>query len=244
MKAAPQAQRALLELQELDNALGRLAHREQHIPERSAFAEAEQAAAQARTALAEVRGRHEDASAELGRLEADTAVVVARIDRDSQRLVSSASVKDVAALESELASLQKRRSDLEDMELAVMEQLDALAAEVAQAEAALEAALARRAELSETIDRALAQIAQEREEVAARREAQASATEPGLLALYERQRARYGIGAALLRRGVSGGSGVALTESDLAQIRKAAPDDVVLCPDSGCILVRTEESGL
>ncbi|MDO9398302.1 MAG: hypothetical protein Q7T71_17285, partial [Herbiconiux sp.] len=65
-----------------------------------------------------------------------------------------------------------------------------------------------------------------------------------LLALYERQRSRYGIGAALLRGGVSMGSNVAITGSDLAAIRAAAPDDVVIDPDSNCILVRTEESGL
>jgi predicted nucleic acid-binding Zn-ribbon protein len=40
------------------------------------------------------------------------------------------------------------------------------------------------------------------------------------------------------------GSNVKLTESDLQVIRASAPDDVVLCPDSGAILVRNEESGL
>ena len=60
-----------------------------------------------------------------------------------------------------------------------------------------------------------------------------------LVELYEKQRARYGIGAAAAAsRGVSMGSNVKLTESDLAVIRRAAPDDVVLCPDSGAILVR------
>ena len=65
-----------------------------------------------------------------------------------------------------------------------------------------------------------------------------------LLALYERQRARYGFGASLLQGGVSTASGVTLTGSDLQTVRRAAPDDVVLCPDSEAILVRTAESGL
>ncbi len=65
-----------------------------------------------------------------------------------------------------------------------------------------------------------------------------------LLALYDRQRARYGFGASLLQGGVSTASGVALNNSDLQDIRRAAPDDVVLCPDSDAILVRTAESGL
>ncbi len=65
-----------------------------------------------------------------------------------------------------------------------------------------------------------------------------------LVALYERQRERYGFGASLLQRGISSASGVALTESDLQQVRQAAPDDVLLCPDSNAILVRTAESGI
>ena len=40
--------------------------------------------------------------------------------------------------------------------------------------------------------------------------------------------------------GVSSASGVRLNETDLQTIRAAAPDDVLLCPDSNAILVRTE----
>jgi predicted nucleic acid-binding Zn-ribbon protein len=65
-----------------------------------------------------------------------------------------------------------------------------------------------------------------------------------LIALYERQRDRYGFGASLLRGGVSSASGLKLNENDMADVRAAAPDDVLLCPDSNAILVRTNESGL
>ena len=65
-----------------------------------------------------------------------------------------------------------------------------------------------------------------------------------LLALYEKQRARYGVGASMLQGGVSLASGVALNSSDMSTIRAAAPDDVLLCPDSNAVLVRTGESGL
>ena len=65
-----------------------------------------------------------------------------------------------------------------------------------------------------------------------------------LLALYEKQRTRYGTGASLLRGGVSLASGVKLLEDELQKIRAAAPDDVLICPSSDSILVRTDESGL
>ncbi len=35
-----------------------------------------------------------------------------------------------------------------------------------------------------------------------------------------------------------------LSGTDLGVLRAAAPDTVVTCPECGCILVRTEESGL
>ncbi|MFP3381358.1 hypothetical protein SB767_34115, partial [Bacillus sp. SIMBA_069] len=70
----------------------------------------------------------------------------------------------------------------------------------------------------------------QRKAAAADRATIAEALPADLIELYERQRARYGIGAAALIRGVSMGSNVKLTGSDLSEIRRAAADDVVLCP--------------
>ncbi len=153
-------------------------------------------------------------------------------------------MKDVAGLESELAGLRKRQSDLEEIELTVMERLDALEATLSGTDDTL-------AELNERIvattadrDAALAAIAGERAHAAANRSTIASTLPEDLLALYERQRERYGFGASLLQGGVSLASGVKLNESDMQTVRAAAPDDVLLCPDSSAILVRTNESGL
>jgi predicted nucleic acid-binding Zn-ribbon protein len=63
-----------------------------------------------------------------------------------------------------------------------------------------------------------------------------------LVALYEKQRDRYGMGAARLVGGVSLGSNMKLSPSDLSDVMAAADDDVVLCPDSGAILIRDENS--
>ena len=65
-----------------------------------------------------------------------------------------------------------------------------------------------------------------------------------LLALYEQRRVRgAGVGAALLRQRACSGCNMTLTGSDLDGVRRAAPDDVLLCPECDRILVRTEESG-
>ncbi|MBZ6373036.1 MAG: C4-type zinc ribbon domain-containing protein, partial [Microbacterium hominis] len=64
-----------------------------------------------------------------------------------------------------------------------------------------------------------------------------------LLGLYERLAAR-GVGAGLLRRRTCEGCHMVLSGTDLGALRQAAEDDVVMCPECGCILVRTDESGL
>jgi predicted nucleic acid-binding Zn-ribbon protein len=102
----------------------------------------------------------------------------------------------------------------------------------------------RRSEAESARDVALAGIEADRTTAAAGRREIASKLPADLLALYERQRARYGTGASLLRGGVSQASGVALNQDEMATVRRAAPDDVLICPSSDAILVRTGESGL
>jgi predicted nucleic acid-binding Zn-ribbon protein len=186
----------------------------------------------------------EDVRAELKRLESDVAVVEARIARDAERLQGSASVKDVAALEQELAALHKRQNDLEEIELTVMERLEEHEAELAKTDAALAELGAKIAAAESARDAALAGITAERESVVDTRRVLQTMVPRELYDLYERQRSRYGFGASLLRFGVSSATGVTLLADELARIRAAAPDDVLMCPSSDAILVRTSESGL
>jgi predicted nucleic acid-binding Zn-ribbon protein len=244
MKAAPEHQALLLELQALDTRLNQLGHRAATLPELTTIAVLSTEHDALRGDVGEQSGAWEDAQLELTRTEADVAVVEARVARDKDRLQTSASVKDVAALEQELAALAKRQSDLEDIELAVMETVEVRAATLAASRAELETLDGRIAEATASRDQALAELAVEQQRADASRAEIASRVPDDLLALYEKQRARYGVGASLLRGGVSNASGVALNSSDMNTVRAAAPDDVLLCPDSSAILIRTNESGL
>lgn len=244
LKASPDDQALLLTLQEFDTRLQQLAHRAKSLPQLGRIAELSAAGDALRRRLAEQTGTVEDTEAELKRVESDVAVVEARIARDSDRVQHTASVKDVQALEQELAALAKRRSDLEDIELQVMERLEGVQAELAETQAALDENTATLAEVTSERDVELKTIDSERTHTSANRATVAGKLPNELLALYEKQKERYGWGASHLRGGVSSASGVRLNESDMAVVRSAAPDDVVLCPDSNAILVRTSESGL
>ncbi len=244
LKASPDKQALLLDLQAFDTRLAQLDHRAASLPELAAIAEFQTRAAALRSTRGEQSGVAENTQLELSRLEADVKVVEERIARDTTRLQGSSSVKDVAALEQELAALKKRLDDLEEIELAVMERLESEQSTVTATTAELDGVLASIAQAEAARDEALKTIVEERATVVAgRSELQAKLPED-LLALYEKQRSRYGTGASLLRFGVSQASGVALLEDELQTIRAAAPDDVLICPSSDAILVRTDESGL
>jgi len=244
VKARPEDQLALLTLQERDNHIAQLTHQRTHIAEQ---AELDALIAQLRDFsqnLIAANGELEDAKLELSRIEDDVRVVEGRIAKDKERENAAASAKDLQALESELATLATRKSNLEDAELVVMEKVEVAEQAVAAIVAERDAVESARVALAATIDEKTAAIAAD---IAAEQEARsalAASLPADLIELYERQRSRYGIGAALLQRRISGGSGVELTSTDLDAIRAAAPDDVVICPDSSCILVRTSESGL
>ncbi len=244
LTASPDVQRVLLDVQALDTTLQQLAHRERSLPERAVVDTLTAEADVMREFVIQRRGELEDARLELGRVESDVAVVEARIARDGDRLQASSSVKDIAGLEHELESLRGRLGDLEEIELSVMEKVEAIETELASATASLEAHQQQLAEAEAARDAALATIAAEVAAARSQRAAIVATVPDDLMALYEKQRERYGVGASHLRARISSASGVELTGSDLATVRAAAPDAVLLCPDSNAILVRTDESGL
>ena len=244
MKADPKDQRRLLDLQEADNNLAALRRARASVLARVTLEQLETQVSATGPAFIEANGAVEDARAEIARLEDDVRMVNERLKQDFERRDHSSSAKEISGFEHEIATLNTRKEQLEESELVVMQRLE-------DAETALAHILTQRDDLNTQISAVRADIevveadldAQLAAATVARAEI-ASSVDGELLALYEKQRERYGVGAALLTRGISGGSGVALTATDLDNVRRAAEDEVVLCPDSNCILIRTEESGL
>ena len=244
LKASPDAQARLLDLQALDTKIAQLTHRAKGLPQHAAIAKLQAQIDALRIVLLEQSGAREDVLTELSRIESDVSIVTARIKRDTDRAQQSTSAKDAQAFEHELANLAKRQFDLEEIELTVMERLE-------EAEAALLVTTNQIDDLRSTLSEVekqksadLSTITNERTHSAANRQTIAGKVPADLLALYEKQRNRYGTGASLLRGGVSSASGVKLLENEMVAIRAAAPDDVIMCPSSDAILVRTSESGL
>jgi hypothetical protein len=241
-KAAPAEQLRLLELQALDAKLKQLDHRASQLRADPRLSDLNAGLQVAQSELVVRATELADTKRELVRAEGDVEQVASRIARDEARLNSGTGLsKDLVALQHDLASLAKRRSDLEDVELEILERLDDVTARQAQQQLIVDGITASLGGIREELDGKLADVAVERESTAGNRTALAATFEDGLLALYERTLAKRGLGAARLFHGTSEGSGMQLSPGDLAEIRKASEDEIVFCPDSGAILVRSAE---
>lgn len=244
LKASNQDQRLLLALQDVDTRIVRLTAKAKNLPQSKRIEELDTELSQLDRTVLERLGAHDDAEAEVGRIESDVQTVAARLQRNRDRLPTLTDAKTATATEHEIATLERRRSDLEDMELEAMERQEEAATALAAARAEAATAREERERLAAEREVEAASIERELEAARAERGERATPVPEDLLALYERQRARYGIGATLLRRRTSDASGVELTAAELHEVRSAPEDDVILDPNSSAILVRTEESGL
>jgi predicted nucleic acid-binding Zn-ribbon protein len=123
VKAAPEAQLRLLDLQELDAKLDRLAHRRRTLPELKEIEHSEERLSGFNDAFVAAQTEISDIDREQKKAEQDVDQVRARADRDQKRLDSGQinSARDLENLQSEIASLQRRQSDLEEIVLEIME---------------------------------------------------------------------------------------------------------------------------
>jgi len=247
LNADPASQLRLLDLQALDTALDRLAHRRQTLPE---IATIEALAARLREvddALVVARTLDTDLAREQLKAEADVDQVRARAERDQQRLDAGSvgSPRELENLQSEIASLSKRRTDLEDVVLEVMERREAAQSDIAASSAEREKLAGESTAACAQRDRTFAEIDSEIATTTSARAAVARDIPAELLALYEKIRdSSDGVGAAALHRGRCEGCHLSLNPGDLGHMRDAAPDAVIRCEECRRILVRTPESGL
>jgi predicted nucleic acid-binding Zn-ribbon protein len=246
VKAAPEAQHRLLELQELDAALARLAHRSRTLPELAEIERLDARLAELGDVIVSAETDVADLDREQSKAEQDVEQVRLRADRDQKRLDSGlvTSAKDLENLQSEIASLQRRQSALEEVVLEIMERhetADGRLAGLVEERAATHAQLAA---LAERRDAATREIDDEAGVTSAARTAVAKDIADDLMALYEKLRGQFGVGAAALQRGRCQGCHLALNTTDLNRIRAAADDEVIRCEECRRILVRTAESGL
>lgn len=230
----------LLLVQARDTALDQLRHRRAALPER---AELEARRAEQRTLEAQrrdVQARRDLVHAEERRLDdlvRGTAAHAAEVDK---KLYSGtvASPRELQAMQADLEMLRRQVSDLEDQELELMEQREALDTRLADLDAALATAGEDARRLADVIAVAEREIDTETASEESARRALAAEIDPALVADYERRRARNkGAGAARLVGTTCQACHLTIPSTEAERVRRAAGDEIAYCDNCGAILV-------
>jgi hypothetical protein len=231
----------LLVVQEHDTNVDRLRHRKATLPEQARLAEVEQALAALDGSLAEVGSRRDEIVRRQQRHEDELSSIEGKIGEVEKRLYSGAVTvpRELQAMEADVASLKRHRSDIEDHVLEAMQDREPLDGELATLGE-------QRSALEEEAERLRQSIAEQSTDIDAElgteleaRQAAAASVPDDLLSQYERLRASEGgVGAARLVNGRCSGCHLTLPATELDRIKHVDADAVVLCDQCGRILVR------
>lgn len=245
LKASPEHQALLLDVQAADTRLDQLAHSEASLPATKQVNELTERLAELNTDVVNAATELSDLEREVRRAEDEVDQVRKRTTKD-QNLLDSGSItsgRQLEEIQHEITSLLRRQTDLEDAQLEVMERAEESQNVVNGLKEAVAKVEAERAEVLAVQEAALAEIAAERAEVTLHREDLVSGVPADLLALYAKLRESLGgVAAAPLRGSRCEGCHMQLAPTDLKTIADAEPDEVARCEECRRILIRSGAS--
>lgn len=246
MKATPEDQLRLLDLQKVDAEIDLLNHRAKNLPEHLQITELEAVKQSSDSELGLVSIDEADVKREVAKADADAEKVRSRKTRDEVRLASGqGSAKDLEHLQHELVSLSRRVNDLEEIELEIMMRLDEFTSKANEYRAIISDADAKLEVLTASRDKQLSELAVNVKNLKEERGMIAGKIAAEFLALYEKLRAsNEGVGAAAIVRKRCSGCHLDLTAIDAERFKQAPVDDVLRCEECRRILIRTVDSGL
>jgi len=237
MKASDAQQADLLGLATLDQDIARSKAAIKNLSSGAQFSELRAAQRELAAKLINARNALDTVELELKRSETDLSLVEQRIAKDLSRLNITTNSKDAQGIQSELESLNRRKSDLEDIELAILDEKEAAAAvfaTVASDKSAIDD------ELSAGEARNEAEIMKLRsglDLMTNDRAQQASRIPTELLELFEKKAAR-GVPAARLIGRECGACRISLGASAFNEVESLPHDEIATCPECQAILIR------
>ena len=231
----------LLEIQEIDTETEQLQHRRATLPLRRDLAAAQSEQRELQRQIDTVGLQRIEVLTRQKRLEDEAAIIQARADKDDNRLYSReiTAIRDLQALQDEIAGLRSRQGVLEERAIEALVEAEELSSEAETLEeqraAGDERVTVLEAELAATeasIDEQLAALSGTRTEAAARAEASAVAT-------YERLRQTFGPSTAVPFDPSSGcGCPHQMPAVEVARIKRCLEGEVLDCAECGRLVLR------
>ena len=238
MKANLQDQKRLLELVELDLNLVKNASEKTKLLAATDIQMASEKALAFSDQLIDARNKVGDLELELKRSENDLELVENRINKDNQRLSTTSSSKDAQGIEHELITLAKRKSELEDTELGIMEELDKVRAELIAAEKAKSEAESELNSLRSALSSNASTLDSQRAELTTKRVALVGLIDPELAVAYQRKADRA-VAVGRLTGRECGACRISITATNLEEIVALPADEISECPNCQAYLVRS-----
>jgi len=240
MKATPAHQGLLMQLQKLDTEIHQLNFKLKSLPEHEQITAIHSRLEHAAVELKVVETELEDVSIDLRRSEVDVEAVTMRMEKDEKRLNAGLGTpKELEQTQHELATLAKRKAELEDGELEIMMRHDGVTKRVDELKSDEEGLKKLELELNIRIENATTELNVLIAKAAEDRMKLAPQIDKALLDIYEKVReSQGGIGAALLIGNKCDGCHLQINAVELERIKTLADDDVLRCEECRRILVR------
>jgi predicted nucleic acid-binding Zn-ribbon protein len=237
MKATSEHQSTLLELSRIDLQLRR---NQKSIDE---ITRGDEVLAQRQLLLANserllvARNELDALELELVRAETDLNLVETRIAKDEQLLQQSSNQKDVQGIQSQLQALAKRRGELEDAELVLLERKDEISASLQSINVERAEIQAVLATLETQQTAGFAKLTSGQQLLLEDRARNLSQLSSELAEHYEKLFAK-GVGVGRLDGLVCDACGMTLGGDSLESVRNTPADELAHCGECGAILVR------
>lgn len=237
MKASPNQLQDLLELSAIDKAIARSKVELEQLAKTPRYVELQQALRATSGDFIAATNTIDGIKLDIKRLEADVELVDKRMDKDQAALRTTSVVKDAQGLQQEIRTLERRKGELEDQELELMQQLETA-----------EAALAEVSTLRTTTESELKTVIEGLEKEKVRlmsgielslgdRKQLVGRIPSELVGLYE-TKSKRAIAVGRLIHSECGACRMSISATNLADIIKQPSDVLVFCPDCQAILVR------
>ncbi|MDQ3963012.1 MAG: C4-type zinc ribbon domain-containing protein [Actinomycetota bacterium] len=212
----------LLDLQAEDSAIKRLDEQRSALPEAQRVAEVKEQLDELTSDVALAESRSKTIHLDYDRFEGEIEIIDAKIAKEEQRLFSGAvsNPKELGALQAEVEMLKRKKGDLEDQLLEVMEQRE-------QALSTHERLRSEQAEMSSESDRLSKEVEMITHDIEAqlashnaKRTEIATEIPDDILNLYDEIRAaKGGIGAAALEAGTCQGCHTQLANKEVERLK-------------------------
>ncbi len=240
MKATPEDQNLLIELQLVDSQITQAKVKLAGLPEIVQIAAIHTRLENTAVELNVVETELADVAIELRRSELDVEQVEDRMKKDDVRLAAgTASPKELEQLQHELVTLGKRKSDLEDGELEILIKYDGVKFRVDELLNDQIGLKKLELELNVRLENSKTEINASLGELSTARSALVPQIDAALIAIYEKIRvSAHGVGAALLIGNKCDGCHLSINAVELERIKGLEGDEVIRCEECRRILVR------